>query len=262
MDAQQLFESGQLSEAISGLTEQVKSHPTDIGFRTFLFELLCFNGDWDRAVKQLDVISQQDVQLDPVAQAYRNIVKAEQSRGRFFSEGLKPNFLLDPPDYVNRHLEAGNRIRESKFSEAKSLLDESEANRRDISGTLDGTEFKNFRDCDDLLAPILELFVVDQYIWLPFEQITTLEFSAPQKPRDLLWSSCDITLSDGNPCHGFIPVLYWGSCEHDDVQIRLGRMTDWNTFENGPVLGLGQRTFLTDETDRAMLEVRKVAFGS
>ena len=262
MDANQLFESGQLSEAISGLTEQVKSHPTDIGFRTFLFELLCFNGEWDRAVKQLDVISQQDVQLDPVAQAYRNIVKAEQSRGRFFSEGLKPNFLLDPPDYVNRHLEAGNRIRESNFSEAKLLLNESEANRRDISGTLDGTEFKNFRDCDDLLAPIIELFVVDQYIWLPFEQITTLEFSEPQKPRDLLWSSCDITLSDGNPCHGFIPVLYWGSCEHDDEQIRMGRMTDWNTLDNGPVLGLGQRTFLTDETDLAMLEVRKVVFGS
>ena len=69
MDAKQLFESGQLSEAISSLTSQIKSNPTDIGFRTFLFELLCFNGDWDRAVKQLDVISQHDVQLDPIAQA-------------------------------------------------------------------------------------------------------------------------------------------------------------------------------------------------
>ena len=262
MDAKQLFESGQLSDAISSLTQQIKSNPTDIGFRTFLFELLCFNGDWDRAVKQLDVISQHDVQLDPIAQAFRNLVKAEQTRGRLFSDGLKPDFLLDPPDYVHKHLQAGNRLRENNYSQAKSLLDEAETNRRDISGTLDGSEFKDFRDCDDLLAPILELFVVDQYVWLPFEQITTLEISAPQKPRDLLWSSCDITLSDGSPCHGFIPVLYWGSCEQDDEQIRLGRMTDWNTLDNGPILGLGQRAFFTDETDRAMLEVRNVSFHS
>lgn len=262
MDARQLFESGKLSEAISALNAEVKSKPADLGLRTFLFELLCFNGEWDRAVKQLDVIGQQDVQLDPIAQAFRNIVKAEQTRGRLFSDGLKPDFLFDPPDYVDRHLEAVNRIRESNLSQAKSLLDEAEASRRDISGTLDGSEFKNFRDCDDLLAPILELFVVDQYVWLPFEQIATLEISAPQKPRDLLWSSCDITLSDGSPCHGYIPVLYWGSCEHDDEQIRLGRMTDWNTCDNGPILGLGQRTFLTGETERAMLEMRKVEFNS
>ncbi|MCH7687436.1 MAG: tetratricopeptide repeat protein [Planctomycetes bacterium] len=261
MDARQLYESGKLSEAISALNAEVKSNPGDLGLRTFLFELLCFNGEWDRAVKQLDVIGQQDVQLDPVAQSYRNLVSAEQSRGRFFSEGLKPDFLFDPPpDYVHTHLEAGNRLRENNDSQAKSLLDEAEENRREISGTLDGTPFKDFRDCDDLLAPILELFVVDRYIWLPFEQIATLEISAPQKPRDLLWSSCDITLSDGSPCHGFIPVLYWGSCEQDDEQIRLGRMTDWNTLDNGPILGLGQRAFLTDETDRAMLEVRNVSF--
>jgi len=55
---QQLLQSGHLDEAVKALTTEVRDDPTDPRRRTFLFELLCFAGDYSRAEKQLDVLSQ------------------------------------------------------------------------------------------------------------------------------------------------------------------------------------------------------------
>ena len=60
--ARELFDAGKLREAIDAATAEVKASPTDTRRRTFLFELLCFAGEWDRAEKQIDVIGQQSVQ--------------------------------------------------------------------------------------------------------------------------------------------------------------------------------------------------------
>jgi type VI secretion system protein ImpE len=58
----------------------------------------------------------------------------------------------------------------------------------------------------------------------------------------------------------FLPVLYPGSSEHPNDMVRLGRMTDWKAVGEGLALGIGQRLFLADDEERAMLEVREVAF--
>ena len=60
--AKELFDQGQLGAAIDAVTAEVKSNPTDLQRRTFLFELLCFAGQWDRAEKQIDVLAQQSLE--------------------------------------------------------------------------------------------------------------------------------------------------------------------------------------------------------
>ena len=52
MTAKQLFQAGQVREAQKQLNAYVRDHPSDVVQRTFLFELLCFSGDYDRAEKQ------------------------------------------------------------------------------------------------------------------------------------------------------------------------------------------------------------------
>jgi hypothetical protein len=47
----------QLDEAIQALGAEVRDNPTDVQRRTFLFELLCFAGAYDRADKQLDILA-------------------------------------------------------------------------------------------------------------------------------------------------------------------------------------------------------------
>ena len=56
MTAKELFQAGRIDEAIETLGIELRSNPTDAQRRTFLFELLCFAGNYDRAEKQLDVL--------------------------------------------------------------------------------------------------------------------------------------------------------------------------------------------------------------
>ena len=55
-EAKGLLDAGNLTAAIEAATREVKAHPADVAARTFLFELLLFAGEWERALKQLDVV--------------------------------------------------------------------------------------------------------------------------------------------------------------------------------------------------------------
>jgi protein involved in temperature-dependent protein secretion len=60
--AKELLDRSELDAAIAAQTQEVKANPGDPARRTFLFELLCFTGDWDRAEKQVDVLASANVQ--------------------------------------------------------------------------------------------------------------------------------------------------------------------------------------------------------
>ena len=56
-----------------------------------------------------------------------------------------------------------------------------------------------------------------------------------------------------------IPVVYAGDDAMTEPQ-RLGRETDWQQAEGGPVRGVGQRVFLLGEDDVAIMELGKLTF--
>jgi type VI secretion system protein ImpE len=262
MDAKELLGAGHLSAAIEQLNQELRAHPTDSRRRTFLFELLSFAGDYERAARQLDVIGHQSATAEVGVQVYRNILTAELSRRRLFSDGLRPDFLFDPPPYMHLHLEAVNRLHERQSAEAKALLERSQGSRFPLEGRLAGQSFADFRDADDLLGPFLEVIVHSNYVWLPFEHIAHLTISPPKRLRDLLWIPATLESQFGAVGDVFLPVLYAGSSEHGDDNVKLGRMTDWKAVEEGLALGVGQRLFLIDGSERPMLEVREVAFDA
>ncbi len=262
--AKELFQAGELRAAIEELTREVKANPSDTSRRTFLFELLCFAGEWDRAEKQLDVLGHQSAQAEIGVQAYRNNIKAERARQRLFSEGLKPHFLADPPSYVTLHLEALNRIREGGLAEARALLDRAEEERPALAGSFNGLPFGDFRDCDDLVGPSLELIVKDDYTWLPFEQIARIEVSEPKQLRELIWTVARIEAGAGTATFNgevFIPALYGGSSESLNDQVRLGRMTEWRQVGEDLAAAVGLRLFLVDDEDKALPEARSIEFA-
>lgn len=260
MKAKELLDAGHLSAAIEQLNQEVKSHPADSRLRTFLFELLCFAGDYQRAERQLDVIGQQEATAEVGIQVYRNVLVTESARRRLFSEGLRPSFLFDPPPYVHLHLEAVNCLREGNSTGAVELLEKSNSSRPGLKGRVDGQPFLEFRDGDDLIAPFLEVIVHNTYIWLPFEQIKHLEISVPKRLRDLLWIPATLESHLGPVGEVFLPVLYAGSSEHADDRVKLGRMTDWQAVAEELALGVGQHLFFIDGQDRGMLEIRDLEF--
>src|SRR5206468_875211 len=122
MSANDLFKQGKLQEAIEAQLKQVKDKPADHGQRLFLFELLAFAGDLDRAQRQIDAIQYGELELDAAVLAYRKLLDSERLRRRLFSESLIPKFFGNPPEHVQWRLEGINRLRENRPSEAAQLF--------------------------------------------------------------------------------------------------------------------------------------------
>ncbi len=258
MTPSELFKAGQLSEAIDAQLKEVKANPAQHAKRLFLFELLAFSGDLDRARKQIDAINYGDLELDAAVLGYRKLLDAEEARRKLFRDGTEPKFLAEPPEHVKVRLEAVGQLRANNPAQALQLLTQAAAVSPPFQGKLNGKPFDTLRDADDLFGQVLEVMANGQYYWIPMESIESLTLRAPKFPRDLLWAPAALDVRNGPASNVFLPTLYPGSGEHPDVQIKLGRLTDWKATEGGPVLGVGTHLYLAGDDTVSLLEWREL----
>jgi len=258
--AKDLLAAGKLTEAIEELLGHVKSNPSDSASRTFLFELSCLVRDWDRAERQLDVIGHQSAQSEMGVMVYRANINAERERRRVFSEGAQPHFLSEPPSYVDLHIEALKQVGRGQISEARATLDQAEEERPAIAGKLNEQEFKDFRDVDDFVGPVVELIVKDKYVWLPFEQIRSIQITPPRQLRDMIWASARIEALDGTIGEVYMPSLYSATTESTNDNVRLGRMTDFQKLSDELYRGMGLRLFTVDDDEKTLFEATPIVF--
>jgi type VI secretion system protein ImpE len=256
----ELLDAGKLDASIEALTQEVKANPSDATRRIFLFELLCFAGQWDRAEKQIDVLGSESAQASLAVQVYKSNVAAEKLRLKLYREGLAPHFLNEPPAYVDLQVEGIRKLASGDAAGAKEILDRAEEERPSVAGKWNGNAFLDFRDYDDAIAGVLELIVKDKYVWLPFEQIRSITMRPPAKLRDLLWVPTRVEALDGTIGEVFVPAIYARSSESPNEKARLGRMTDWKPIGDELYAGVGQRLFLVDEADQPILEARTIEF--
>jgi type VI secretion system protein ImpE len=255
MDAGELFKAGRLGEAIEAQISAVKTHPGDPSRRLFLFELLSFSGELDRASKQIDAIRYEDVELAAAIAVYRQLIDAERERRRVFKEGAAPRFFGAAPEHVALRLHAAELLRAGKLDECRATLVRAAEASPAVRGVLDGRPFESLCDCDDLLGSILEVMVRGEYYWVPLEQVKSLTLGPPGVPRDLIWAPAELELGDTTGAV-FLPVLYPGTHEHADDRVKLGRLTVWNHGEEGLNVGAGSKVFQADENEVGLLEIR------
>lgn len=258
--AKTLYQSGNLTEAIKELIQEVKNNPTDNWRRTFLFELLCFNGEWERAERQLKGLLVTGANAEIGLLVYSNNIKAEIARDKLFSSGLAPEFLLSPPSYIYLQLEAIKQLEEKNYSQARKLLDELTEKQPSLKGKINGKKFSSFTDYNDFFACSLEVFLQDKYFWVPFEHIESLEVQSPKGLRDLIWTKAIIKLTNGTIAEVFLPALYANSYKHENELVRLGRMTDWQSLPEQLYIGYGLRTFLSDSKEKTLFEISSLTF--
>jgi len=259
-EAKTQLDAGNLGGAVTSALDFVKTNPTNSSARTFLFELSCFSGDWDRAEKQLDVIGHQDVNAMVGSLMFRQNFKAERDRMKYFSDGVKPEFMTQSYPYVDDLLTANNRAREGNVVEARGLLDKVEEERPAFPCTVNGEEFSDFRDYNDLTMCVFEVIHKDLYIWLPFEQIVKIEFTKPGSLRDLYWLQGQVELKNGSNGEVFFPTLYSGTWKSENDQVRLGRMTDWRDLGDDLFVGEGTKLFWMDGKDKSILDIEIIEF--
>jgi type VI secretion system protein ImpE len=257
------FKAGKLADAVAAAIEQVRTNPTDRGKRMFLAELFCFTGDLERADNQLNVLFQPDAPELMVVTLFRQLLRGETARREVFGQGRVPEFIAQPGEHIKLHLEAMIRLRENKPAEAAEVLAKAETMRPVVSGSCDGVPFDDFRDLDDLAAPILEVITANgNYYWVPTETVELLEFHKPERTRDLYWRPAHLIVKDGPDGIVYFPTLYPGSHAAGNEAVKLGRQTDWTGGEAQPYRGLGLREYLVGDSSRSILEIGAMTFGT
>jgi type VI secretion system protein ImpE len=262
MDAKALLEQGRLADAIQEVNKQVKTRPTETSLRVLLFELLCFEGNLDRADKQLDLMASQagDPGTGLAVQVYRALVAAEKTRRLVFTGDALPKFVTQPGPHIEQALVLLKKMR-SLTTDLASVLGEVEEATPAVAGQRGGQAFSSFRDADDRVAGVIEVFNGSEYIWVPTDQVHRLEVAKPARLRDLMWAKAKIEVGDQPAGDVFIPALYVNSHTRPEEPVKLGRMTEWEALEDSMVVGFGQRMFLVDGEEVALHDLGDVSFA-
>lgn len=230
--ARELYRAGRLEDAIESLGAGLRSNPADAQRRVFLFELLCFTGNHDRAEKQLDVLARSGPEAEMGTLVYRAALQADRLREHMFATGDFPAPLATTPS---------------------------------LAGTLNGRPFSALVDADPRIGARLEVYAAGRYLWIPLQHIAAIRMEAPRKLRDLIWAPAVIQTADDfqGPELGevLLPVLTPGAARHPDPEIRLGRVTDWADLPDGQQAPAGQKLLLVDDAEEVpLLEVRELLF--
>jgi type VI secretion system protein ImpE len=255
MTASDLFQAGQLRAAIDAQVTRVKAHPADRSARFFLFELVLFAGDLDRARKQLDVLRYDDPKHTAAIEQYRAALDAEKSRREVFAGRAEPKVLGVAPEHVRHRLEAIRLLADGNPEHARARLDEANAAVPALTGTLNGQPFEGLYDADERLGTVLEVFGGGGvYSWVPLEHVASVTTNPPQHPRDVILRPAHIVLTDGTEGDVLLPGLYPLSHDHPDDDVKLGRATEW-LGDAGISRGAGGKLFLTGDRSVRLVEL-------
>lgn len=228
--AKQLFAEGKVRDAEKALTAHLRDRPADKAGRTFLFELLCFAGEYLRAEKQLAVLANSGPEAETGAIVYYAALNAERLRQETFQKGPPRSDVPPSPP-----------------------------------GLLNGKPFTELKDADPEIGARLEVFAAGAYLWIPFVHVATLNMEAPKRLRDTLWTPADLTTAatfDGKDLgEVLLPAIYPFSWQSPDEQVWLGRKTSWAVDEEGTEFPSGQKMLLVDGEEFPFLEIRSLEFS-
>jgi len=227
-----LYREGKLREAIKALGEELRSNPLDARRRTFLFELLLFAGEYDRAEKQLDLLAGANAEAAAGTLLYRSALHAERTRQGMFAN------------------------RETPPSKQEAVY----------PGVWNGTAFSEFSDSDPRIGANLEVFLAGSYTWIPIHYLRRLEIEPPANLRDLMWArarvetSADFRLQELGEV--LLPVLCPLSSRHADETVQLGRESAWEPDDAYGEIPYGAKMMVVDGVEVPLLEIRSVVWSA
>ena len=204
MQARQLFQAGQLDEAIEALGAEVRDNPTDAQRRAFLFELLCFAGQYDRAEKQLSVLGTR---------------WPRRGDGRAAVSRRAPR----------RAAPAGD-VREAEPFPCRR--------REVVGGTINGQPFTTITDADPRIGPRLEVFAGRPvHVAAVRARRDGARRSAQASARSALGTGHRATgrdaSRDSSSAKRCFPPSRRSRGSAADGAVRLGRVTEWVELEDG-----------------------------
>ncbi len=260
MDARASLQTGDVRRTLELLKDEVRHAPRDARLRTFLFQLFCITGEWDRALNQLSLAGDLDPACGPMVQTYQIAIRCEVLRDKVFRGERSPIVLGEPGPWFPLLIEATRLLAAGEPSRAAQLRDQALDQAPPRAATLDGTPVEWVADADPRLGPAIEAIIDGRYVWIPYDRIASITQDPPQDLRDQVWMPARFTWTNDGTATGLVPTRYPGTTANADGALLLARRTDW--VEQGDwSLPIGQRMLITDTSETALMDLRRLQFG-
>ncbi|MBA8879744.1 type VI secretion system accessory protein TagJ [Phyllobacterium myrsinacearum] len=254
-----LIDAGDLQGAINAALSTVKQRPRDDAARRLLIDLLIVSGDFERADKQADILSQTVPDMTVGLALLRGRLRAADARVAWFETGAVPAFPDGPSE--NDQLAMKNALVIEKSATGTNGEATTPFPENVIQGSvkIDGRTAASFRDLDDRIPHAIEILNTNgTYMWIDFNRINRIEFQPVQSIRDLTWRHALLTLRDDSQSEIVMPATYFSRDVSDAM--KLGRETDWAEAGGGLFAGKGQKCLLVDDDVIGLLDVTSIEF--
>ncbi|MFP3568208.1 type VI secretion system accessory protein TagJ [Paraburkholderia sp. SIMBA_030] len=245
----------------------IRSKPAAAELRWSLFQLLCVMGQWERALRQLQVFAQISPAQTRAAQAYRDLIRAERWRAKVVAGRERPGFVFEAPSWVDGLINALHLAANGEADAADSAREAALDHAPLVAAQSPPFRLEWVSDSDSRFGPVCEIITAGHYRWLTFSDITAWQVERPSTLLDLVWAPCTLTLIDGSTLRGFMPARYSGtenaqasSGERD--ALLLGRTTTWHETGRTGVIALGQKTWMTSAGDMSLFDLASCKFSN
>lgn len=262
MNAEDSIKAGNLDAALEELTDAVRNDPANPAYRTFLFQLLCVMGNWNRALTQLNVVADMDASALLMAQTYRELLQCEAFRAEVFAGKREPLLFGEPNTWLGTVVQALGPANDGRGAEAYDMIMQAMEQAPARAGSIDDKPFSWISDADMRLGPVFEIIINGKYYWLPMDNVAEITFSEPEDLRDMVWLPVTIKWVNEGSAVGFMPSRYPGDQTLQDHQNALARKTEWTDCGGELFTGAGQRMFATDAGDVPLMQAQKIVFSS
>jgi len=258
--------SGGVSRCLDEVQSLIRAAPADADLRARLFQLAAVQGDWGRAAEQLRLC----VRFDPAAQAmaalYGQAIAGEREREAVFAGVAEPLFPAGREPWCDLLLQAmaldGTQPARAAALRGQALQDAREQGGTLLAGAAAPVAYAWMGDGDSRLGPVCEWIAGGRYAWLPLQAVRRASLLAPEGVCDLLWARAEIVLAGGRTLHGLVPARYPApagrAMAEQDESLRLGRETRWQALPGETYAGAGQKMWITDAGEFALLDVRRL----
>ena len=248
-----------LEQLFQDAKARAKSAPSDLAARSTLWQVFAARGEFDRARKQLDVMSDLDSSWLIEVQACHGLIAAEEQRTAVFGGKEPPVCLGMPPGWFVKLVAALPLLAQGGKGDALSLLREVRDMNEAVPGSLNGEAFAWACDGDARVGPCLEVIVQGKYLWVPWNAVLKLETRPPTEIRDHLWQPASLQVTEEGPIEAFIPVRYPSPANESQA---MSRSTEWVPLDDEFFIGFGQKCLTTDSVEAGYLDIRSLAFGA
>lgn len=252
------LDAADIDGAVAIALEQVKAAPKDEDARRLFIDLLIVQGDFERADKQADILSNTAGALTLGLSLLRGRLRAAKARELWFLEGAIPAFPDGPTGRDALAMQLAISMRGGSTDEIKRDLDALTAVSETQAMTVNDQTGLVFRDADDRIPHAVEVLCSNgSYMWVDFDRIEKLEYAPVHAVRDLVWRPANLILHGGSETDVVVCNTYFSQSQN--AEEKLCRTTDWEEAAGGIVTGKGQKAYLVGDDAHYALDLSLLA---